>query len=79
MSTREYAKTIIDRLTDEQVDELFGYIKNRFLPDPPNTAHSQAELEAMLEKGMEDIKQGRTVPWEKAKAEIMEMFDKWRS
>ena len=59
MNTREYVQTIVSRLTDEQIDELVEYIADNFLPEPPNTVHSRAELEAMLAKAEESIQNGR--------------------
>lgn len=79
MSTRERAQLIFDSLTEEQLEKLMEYMEDNFLPEPPNTAHSLAELEEMLEDGMEDIRNGKTVSLEEAGAETMGMIDKWRS
>lgn len=59
MSTREYVQTIVNRLTDEQIDELADFIEEKFLPEPPNTAHSIEEIDAMLKEGLDDLRNGR--------------------
>lgn len=74
MSTREYAKTIIDRLTDEQVDELFGYMEDRFLPEPPNAVHSIADIEELLTEADDDIKNSRLLTSDEVKKHLWEKY-----
>lgn len=59
MSTRERAQIIFDSLTDEQLDEFVKLFENAFIPEPPNTVHSRAELEAMLAESEESIRNGK--------------------
>lgn len=59
MSTRERAQIIFDSLTDEQLDEFVKLFENTFIPEPPNTVHSRAELEAMLAESEESIRNGK--------------------
>lgn len=76
MSPREEVKAIIDHLTNEQVDELLGYIEDKFLPEPPNAVHSIADIERLLEEADDDIRNGRVISLEEAKSNMMKMFEK---
>lgn len=74
MSTRERAQLLFNRLSDEQIEELVEYIEDNFLPEPPNAVHSKAEIEKMLAEAEDDVRNGRVMSWEEAKADFRETF-----
>lgn len=74
MSTREKAQMIFNSLTDEQLEGFVTLFQNLVIPEPPNTAHSAAEINAMLEEAEEDVKNGRVYSWEEVKRDLRENF-----
>lgn len=74
MSTREYVQTIVNRLTDEQIDELADFIEERFLPEPPNTVHSREELEIKIAEAEEDIRNGRVYTTQEVREHLREKY-----
>lgn len=78
MSTRECAQMIFDCLTDEQLEGfvmLFTGKSSSDIPEPPNTVHSKAELEQMLAKAEDDVRNGRVYTWEEVKAHLTEKYE----
>lgn len=65
---------IFDSLTEEQLEQLMQYMEDKFLPEPPNTVHSLAELEEKLAEAEEDIKASRVVTEEEMNAFFKEHF-----
>ncbi len=70
MSTREKAQIIFNNLTDEQLEGFVTLFQNLVIPEPPNTAHSAAEIDAMLEEAEEDVRAGRVCSWEEIEREL---------
>lgn len=69
MSIREKAQLIFDELTEEQLAEFVMMYQ-----EPPNTAHSDREIDAMLEEAEEDVRNGRVYSWEEVKKDLRENF-----
>lgn len=57
MGAREYAKALIDRLSDEQVQALQVILEAMALPE----AELSPEEEADIEEGLADLEAGRKV------------------
>lgn len=72
MSTREKAQMIFNCLTDEQLEGFVTLFQNLVVPEPPNTAHSVAEINAMLEEAEDDVRNGRVYSWEEVKRDLRE-------
>lgn len=69
MSIRERAQVVFDSLTDEQLADFVMMYQ-----EPPNTAHSAEEIDAMLEEAEDDIRNGRVLSWEEVKRGLGENF-----
>lgn len=69
MSIRERAQVVFDGLTDEQLADFVMMYQ-----EPPNTAHSAEEIDAMLEEAEEDVRNGRVLSWEELQKELRENF-----
>lgn len=69
MSIRERAQLIFDELTEEQLAEFVMMYQ-----EPPNTAHSDEEIDDMLEEAEEDVRNGRVYSWEEVKKDLRENF-----
>lgn len=69
MSIRERAQVVFDSLTDEQLADFVMMYQ-----EPPNTAHSAEEIDAMLEEAEDDIRNGRVVTKEEMDVFFRENF-----
>lgn len=69
MSIRERAQLIFDELNEEQLVDFVMMFQ-----EPPNTAHSVDEIDAMLEEAEEDVRNGRVYSWEEVKKDLRENF-----
>jgi predicted transcriptional regulator len=60
MSARENVHQLVDTLPEEQLDDVLDYLAELQDGDEPLSAESQAAIE----EGLDDIRNGRTVPLE---------------
>lgn len=74
MSTRERARMIFDRLTDEELAGFVALYETRVTAEPPVFPKNRVELNAMLEEAEEDIRAGRVYTEEEVKAHMREKF-----
>lgn len=69
MSIRERAQVLLNSLTEEQLVDFVMMFQ-----EPPNAAHSDEEVDAMLEEAEEDVRNGRVYSWEEVKKDLREYF-----
>ncbi|MDQ2808886.1 MAG: hypothetical protein M3Z04_18580 [Chloroflexota bacterium] len=67
MTTKELIQTELERMTDEQLAELYAHIHQRLSPAP--VAKQQALLESLLEIQVDGLPEDFSVNWEHYVAE----------
>lgn len=60
MTVRENVHQIVDALPDERLEDVLDYLAELSEPDEPLSA----ETRAAIEEGLDDIRNGRTIPLE---------------
>jgi predicted transcriptional regulator len=60
MSARENVHQLVDTLPEEQLDDVLDYLAELQDGEEPLSAESQAAIE----EGLDDIRNGRTIPLE---------------
>jgi hypothetical protein len=60
MTVRENVHQIVDTLPDERLEDVLDYLAELSEPEEPLSA----ETRAAIEEGLDDIRNGRTIPLE---------------
>jgi hypothetical protein len=70
---RKRAKAVIDDLSTDQLrvaSEFLAFVKDRGLDSPTLELLSIPGFRASFDRGMKDVKTGRTKPWRKVRTNV---------
>lgn len=70
---RQQAKALIDDLSTDQLriaSEFLAFVKSRELDSATLELLSIPGFEASFDRGMKDVKAGRTKPWRKVRSDV---------
>jgi hypothetical protein len=73
MQLRQQAKALIDDLSTRQLrvaSEFLAFVKSRELDSATLELLSIPGFEASFDRGMKDVKAGRTKPWRKVRTDV---------
>lgn len=73
LTLRKNAKALIDTLSPDQLraaSEFLAFVKSRELNPATLELLNISDFEASFERGMKDIKAGRTKPWRQVRSDV---------